>query len=84
MFDIPDKDVALITIASGIMRFLLFHRAAPDSMLIRCAPDIIVDLIGAEQYKARLAHGTKTTVFGIRALSDPEMEWGTVIVGWKQ
>jgi hypothetical protein len=84
MFDIPDKDVAMITVASAIIRFFLFHRVPKTSMLIRCAPDILVDLIGKEECKARIKRGARNTVFGIRILSDPEMEWGTVIVGWKQ
>lgn len=83
MHDISDQSVAYITVASACMQFFKANRVGPNSPLIRVSPDIMLDIVGEEEFKRRVNRGTKNTIFGIQIVVDPEMNWGTCTIGWK-
>lgn len=84
MPDIPASTVGTITLACIIMQFFKENPAAnPKSLIVRSAPDIIVDIIGIEKYNEWIANGTKMNIFGIHVIPDPKLEYGTCTCCWE-
>jgi hypothetical protein len=82
LVDVSNRQIAEITIAAAILRFTAQTRANPSSILVRIAPDILIDLIGKEKFMSDVLNGVKFLYHKIRVVSDDNLEYGSIVAGW--